>query len=149
MLASLSLGFAFVLTPAPATTRLTAHDRMPPPVAMLTRQAQRRLPRICSTPEAVRAATPPYAAARTLHTPHWALLLTAAPSPRRVGSEYRSVVELPVIGEQHFGLSVTSDREAQLRLKGALDLDEPVYYNVGSDGKQGLRRREVRTPLTA
>jgi hypothetical protein len=45
------------------------------------------------------------------------------------------VVELPVIGEQHFGLSVTSDREAQLRLKGALDLDEPVYYNVGSDGK--------------
>ena len=45
------------------------------------------------------------------------------------------MVELPVIGEQHFGLSVTSDREAQLRLKGALDLDEPVYYNVGSDGK--------------
>jgi len=72
MLASLSLGFAFVLPPTPATTRLTAHDRMPPPMAMLTRDAdaQRRLPRICSTPEAVRAATPPYAAARTLHTPH-------------------------------------------------------------------------------
>jgi hypothetical protein len=44
-------------------------------------------------------------------------------------------VELPVIGEQHFGLSITSDREAQLTLQGAIDLDEPIYYNVGSDGK--------------
>ena len=44
-------------------------------------------------------------------------------------------MELPVIGEQHFGLSITSDREAQLTLQGAIDLDEPIYYNVGSDGK--------------
>jgi hypothetical protein len=74
MLATLSLGFALVLPhlqSTPATTRLSAHDRMPPPVAMLTRDAAapRRLPRICLTPEAVRAATPPYAAARTLHVP--------------------------------------------------------------------------------
>ena len=47
-------------------------------------------------------------------------------------------MDLPVIGEQHFGLSITSDREAQLRMKGPLDLDEPVYYNVGSDGKLGF-----------
>ena len=44
-------------------------------------------------------------------------------------------MELPVIGEQHFGLSITSDREAQLTLQGAIDLDEPIYYNVGSNGK--------------
>lgn len=77
MLATLSLATLSLLThshphPTPATTRLTAYQRMPPPMAMLTRDAnaQRRLPRICSTPEAVRAATPPYAAARPLHTPH-------------------------------------------------------------------------------
>ena len=68
MLATLSFGLGLVLPPlqpTPAATRLTAHDRMPPPVAMLTREAAapRRLPRICLTPEAVRAATPPYAAA--------------------------------------------------------------------------------------
>lgn len=126
MLATLSLATLSLLPhshphPTPATTRLTAYQRMPPPMAMLTRDAnaQRRLPRICSTPEAVRAATPP------------------------VGSEYRSVVELPVIGEQHFGLSITSDREAQLRMKGPLDLDEPVYYNVGSDGKLGFTLSET------
>jgi hypothetical protein len=77
MLATLSLATLSLLPhshphPTPATTRLTAYQRMPPPMAMLTRDAnaQRRLPRICSTPEAVRAATPPYAAARPLHTPH-------------------------------------------------------------------------------
>ena len=32
-------------------------------------------------------------------------------------------MELPVIGEQHFGLSITSDREAQLTLQGAVNLD--------------------------
>ena len=68
MLATLSLGLSLVLPhlqPTPATMRSTAHARMPPPAAMLTRDtaAPRRLPRICLTPEAVRAATPPYAAA--------------------------------------------------------------------------------------
>ena len=83
MLATLSLGFGLVLPhlqPAPAMTRLTAHERMPPPVAMLTRDAAapRRLPRICLTPEAVRAATPPCAAARSPH-----VTLNAATNRRR------------------------------------------------------------------
>merc|ERR1712166_797179 len=100
-----------------------AHARMPPPAAMLTRDtaAPRRLPRICLTPEAVRAATPP------------------------LGTKYRSVVELPVIGEQHFGLSITSDREAQLTLKGAIDMDEPIHYNVGADGKLEFQLSETTT----
>mmetsp|Transcript_31478 Transcript_31478/g.74833 ORF Transcript_31478/g.74833 Transcript_31478/m.74833 type:complete len:191 (-) Transcript_31478:120-692(-) len=126
MLATLSFGLGLVLPhlqPTPAATRLTAHDRMPPPVAMLTREAAapRRLPRICLTPEAVRAATPP------------------------LGTKYRSVVELPVIGEQHFGLSITSDREAQLTLKGAIDMDEPIHYNVGVDGKLEFQLSETTT----
>ena len=151
MLATLSLGFTlgFALQPTPATTRLTAHDkRVPPPVAMLTRDAAapRRLPRICLTPEAVRAATPPYAAARVSRlqiercSSH-----SRAPCVRRLGTKYRSVVELPVIGEQHFGLSITSDREAQLTLQGAIDLDEPIYYNVGSDGKLEFTLSETTT----
>ena len=94
MLASLSLGFALVLPhmpPTPATTRLTAHDRTPPPMAMLTRDAdaQRRLPRICSTPEAVRAATPPYAAARA--PAHAAL--NAAADCRSLASQSRLGVQ--------------------------------------------------------
>ena len=54
-------------------------------------------------------------------------------------------MELPVIGEQHFGLSITSDREAQLTLQGAIDLDEPIYYNVGSDGKLEFTLSETTT----
>ena len=40
--------------------------------------------------------------------------LTGFASPRRPGASYASVVQLPVIGEQHFRLSVTSDWEAQV-----------------------------------
>ena len=54
-------------------------------------------------------------------------------------------MELPVIGEQHFGLSITSDRGAQLTLQGAIDLDEPIYYNVGSDGKLEFTLSETTT----
>merc|ERR1711892_667322 len=80
-------------------------------------------PRICTTPEALRAATPP------------------------LGTKYASVVQLPVIGEQHFGLSVTSDREAQLTLQGAIDLDEPIQYSVGSDGKLEFTLSETTTRI--
>ena len=62
MLATLSFGLGLVLPhlqPTPAATRLTAHDRMPPPVAMLTREAAapRRLPRICLTSELIEQAS--------------------------------------------------------------------------------------------
>ena len=153
MLATLSLGFTlgFALQPTPATTRLTAHDkRVPPPVAMLTRDAAapRRLPRICLTPEAVRAATPPYAAARVSRlqiercSSH-----SRAPCVRRLGTKYRSVVELPVIGEQHFRLSITSNRKAQLTLQGAVNLDEPIHYNIGSEGKLEFTLSETTTRI--
>ena len=56
-------------------------------------------------------------------------------------------MELPVIGEQHFGLSITSDREAQLTLQGAIDLDEPIHYNVGSDGKLEFSLSETTTRI--
>ena len=50
-----------------------------------------------------------------------------------------------MIGEQHFGLSITSDREAQLTLKGAIDMDEPIHYNVGADGKLEFQLSETTT----
>ena len=50
-----------------------------------------------------------------------------------------------MIGEQHFGLSITSDREAQLTLKGAIDMDEPIHYNVGADGKLEFSLSETTT----
>ena len=54
-------------------------------------------------------------------------------------------MELPVIGEQHFRLSITSNRKAQLTLQGAVNLDEPIHYNVGSDGKLEFTLSETTT----
>jgi len=44
-------------------------------------------------------------------------------------------MSLPVLGRQHFRLTITSQREAQLTLEGAIDLDEPIEYSLGPDGK--------------
>lgn len=88
----------------------------------------------------VRRDTAPCASNRSLR-------LTVAASLRRLGTKYASVVQLPVIGEQHFGLSVTSDREAQLTLQGAIDLDEPIQYSVGSDGKLEFTLSETTTRI--
>lgn len=129
MLATLSLGFALVLPnlqSAPATTmRPTNHARMAPPTAQLTvvREERGAGRRICATPEALRAATPP------------------------PGASYSTVIELPVIGEQHFRLDVTSDREAQLTMQGAIDLAEPIEYSVSSDGKLDFTLSETTTRI--
>ena len=53
----------------------------------------------------------------------------------RVGASYTGALQLPVLGQQSLRLTVTTDRQAQITLAGAINLNEPIEYSLGPEGK--------------
>ena len=64
-----------------------------------------------------------------------------------VGASYRGDVRLPVLGRQKFAVTVLSRTRAQIRLEGAMSLDEPAEFVVGPDGSVRYVFNEPTTRL--